>query len=83
VLALDVYLSILIRRAAGRYAGSGFHREVDMCIRPASPYRLRNDDLYRMMRKTTLWASTRNMESRYKLIKHSSELGVMLCKTKF
>jgi hypothetical protein len=29
VLAFDVYVAILVRCAAGRYAGSSFHREVD------------------------------------------------------
>jgi hypothetical protein len=29
VFALDMYLAILVRCAAGRYAGSGFHRKVD------------------------------------------------------
>jgi hypothetical protein len=30
----------------------------------------KNDDLYRMTRQTALWASTRDMESGYKLVEH-------------
>jgi hypothetical protein len=30
----------------------------------------KNDDLYRMTRQAALWASTRDMESRYKLAEH-------------
>ena len=43
--------------------------------------RLQNDDLYRMKCQIVFWRSTRKMESRYKTIE--SELGAMLCKTKF